>query len=276
MKLGTVHQVFGVAACACLATGAQATGPDEAAKIDGLEATCLAAPYTDATSTDQAVILELVRWLRLHLGRHPTLVSTLADYAPEICLTPDLFGAKGFYDPSGNRIMIRKDLDTGLMRAVAIHELRHAEQARLGICPAPDLSMEQTALVTMALEADASAISLVVAWDVKERGNDVSVWSALVDWPSMTDIALSYRTEYETSGDVARAAAMAFSQWYESDWRRNSYFSAASSAYLDRQDETKALPQYGEAPRDLLQDLCLLPSGDAYPCAGPGELECAR
>ena len=231
---------------------------------------CLPAPYDAARTDGERRIAELVGWLRPALGPYPSLLAALETSAPEICLAAALFGAEGYLGVEENRIVLRRSLPRGLMRAVMLHELRHLHQVRVGACPGPDLSMQETARVTLALEADASAVSLAVAWGLREDG-DALAWQALASWPTHVDLAEAFEAEMRESGDVARATARAFAQWYVSDWRRETYRLAACSDYLDRQDRTHALPRYGAAAPDYLDSLCRMPDGGTYPCEEPGD-----
>lgn len=249
-------------ALACLSADALAED------IGGRRVVCLSAPYEQATTDDEARIQQLAAWLQTALAGHPDLLSALKESAPRICLAETLFGAEGYFDVDGNAIVLREGLSADLMHAVAIHEVRHLHQVQAGSCPAPDNSMKAVARMTLALEADASAISLGVGWSLREAG-DPEVWDALAAWPTHADLAGAYEREMMESGDPAQAAAKAFAQWYVSDWRRRSYYLAACSDYLDRQDDTHSLPQYGALASDYLTTICVLPDGQPYPCEEP-------
>ncbi|MGB8624187.1 MAG: DUF6782 family putative metallopeptidase, partial [Paracoccaceae bacterium] len=88
-------------------------------------------------------------------------------------------------------------------------------------------------------------------------------------WRTHSDIAAAFAAEMAATGDAPRATAAAFAQWYASDWRRENYYLAACSDYLDQQDRSKALPRYRLLSEDFLDTLCRLPDGTAYPCAEP-------
>ena len=135
-------------------------------------------------------------------------------------------------------------------------------------CPSDDLAMKEYVRATFALEADASAISLLVAWDMAKYGNE-EVWTALSTWPTQKDIADSFLKELARSADSAAAAAAAFDQWYMSKDRREQYYLSTCSDYLDRQDSTHAVPQYRLLPKEFLESLCTLPDGGEYPCSVP-------
>jgi hypothetical protein len=230
---------------------------------------CLPPPYDDRQTQRQAHIGDLVDWLRSRLDPYPPLAGILVEEPPEICLAERLIGAQGYYEVETHRIALRRALSAGMMRAVAIHELRHIHQARLGVCPGPELSMQATAGVVLAMEADASAVSLAIAWELEQAG-EPEVWSALANWRSHAPLAQAFAAEMRESGDLARATGAAFSAWYEIDWMRETYYVAACSAYLDSQDATHALPSYGALDPAFLERLCILPNGTAYPCDAAG------
>lgn len=258
--------IFGLL-LALAALSAPGAGADET-RLGAVSATCLAAPYA-AAEGEAGGIAALVAWLRAALPPGDTLREAFEAQAPELCLAETIFGAEGYLGVEDNRIVLRRTLAPGMIRAVLIHELRHLHQTRLGACPSPALSMQETARVTLAMEADASAVSLAVAWRLREQG-DGAVWEALAAWPSHADIAAAFAGEMARGTGVEAATARAFAQWYLSDWRRETYYIAACSAYLDRQDRAHALPRYGAAAADFLQTLCRLPDGRAYPCVAPG------
>ena len=229
---------------------------------------CLAAPFERASTADEKHITDLVDWLRTALTPFPKLLDALEQNTKEICLADNMFGAHGYLSFEEDRIVLSSDLPVGLLRAVTIHELRHAHQKNMGTCPSAVLSMQETARITLLLEADASAVSLAVAWGLRDEGRP-EVWDALSIWSSHVDIVAAFEQEMSESGDVTLATGRAFSQWFASDWRREHYYLAACSDYLDREDETNSLRQYGLVGTDILDDLCVLPDGRSYRCEVP-------
>jgi hypothetical protein len=226
---------------------------------------CLSGPYDSPQTPKEQRISILVEWLHSTLAPYPPLSELMEDDPPEICLAEQIFGAQAYYEPNEHRIVFRETLSPTFMGAVAIHELRHVHQAKLGVCPHPGLSMEATASVILAMEADASAVSLAIAWQLRARGQP-ETWDALAGWPSYSSLAQTFEAELLESNDIALATGAAFAAWYEIEWLADSYYVAACSAYLDRQDETHALPRYGSVEPDFLETLCTLPNGRPYPC----------
>jgi hypothetical protein len=241
------------------------TGP---AQAEGASV-CLDYPYEAPAGMDQEQRLaSLVAGLRLTLSAFKGLSEAFEDKKPRICLSPSLVLESGFLLPDDNRIEIDGKLDDAMASAVLLHELRHLDQVAADICPEDSLAMEQVARATFALEADANAITLLVAWHMRETG-DPTVWDALAHWPSTTDIAARFARSMAETGDPVQAVAAAFDQWYASDERRQRYYIATCSDYLDRRDDSKRLPSYKQLPQDYLDRVCLLPDGTPYACRAP-------
>lgn len=234
-----------------------------AAQADG---SCLAPPYHVTGAAGLQDLSGALRNAREALRLFPSLERTFLEQAPELCLSDRMDNALAYLDVPANRIVLSRALAPEMTVAVLLHELRHLEQIATGICPTDSLAMREYAFASFAMEADASAISLLVAWSMKEKGN-AGPWTALSTWATQADIAETFRTEISASGDAVRAVAAAFDQWFASEDRRTRYYIAACSDYLDRQDTTHALPRYALMPESFLTRLCRLPDGTPYPCA---------
>lgn len=125
--------------------------------------------------------------------------------------------------------------------------------------------MKDYARGVLALEADAGVAAVLVAWARKEAGEG-SLWQALETWPMTADIAARFGEVMIESEDAGQAASAAFDQWYAMEARRERYYIASCSAYLDRQDRTHALPGYLPLSSDYFDRLCVLPDGQNYAC----------
>ena len=232
------------------------------------EDACIQAPYLTGDTAEQARLVELFARVKPALDRFPSLAIAVEQMSPGICFSVNMDAAHAFMDADTNRIVIDPELNTDMQVGVLLHEIRHVEQLSRGNCPSDELAMKQYAQATLALEADASAISLLVAWRMREAG-DGGAWSALSSWPTQADIAAEFAAEMGKSGDPQSAAAAAFDQWYASEDRVERYYLTSCSDYLDRQDATHALPRYQLVPEGFLGELCKLPDGTDYPCSLP-------
>ena len=229
---------------------------------------CIDIPVIGADPETPAELVQVYEEATASLERFPSLLAALEEQSPKLCLSSKMGNAHGYLDIEQNRIYLSDQIPKAMQVGVLFHEIRHLEQFALGICPSDDLAMKEYARATFALEADASVVSLLVAWDMKENGNS-GPWLALSAWPTQADIASKFALEMLASGDVLSAASAAFAQWYMSEVRREAYYIASCSGYLDRQDASKLIPRYQLVPADFLNDLCRLPSGSRYQCSPP-------
>lgn len=232
------------------------------------ESDCLSAPYTHAETAEQHHLAGLLAEIRVLLAPFPALTESLERFGPALCLADQLDGAEGYLDPEAMAIVLRRNVPRDLQLGILLHELRHLDQFGRGFCPSGTLTMQENARAVFAMEADASAISLLVAWEGLMMGQP-AVWEALLNWPSQNDIAIRLAQEFFRSADPATMAAEAFAQWYARGDRRERYYVESCSAYLDRQDAGHALPGTGALPDEYLERLCLLPQGGRYFCAYP-------
>jgi len=230
--------------------------------------TCLESPYQAEPGAPGAAITALLDMLMPAFRQYPQLRDALIARAPRLCLDDAVMEARGFFDMDGNIVVLGADLGIGEQAAILLHELRHVDQVTRGICPGVALSMQEHARAVQAMEADANVVAVVLSWALREAG-EPAAWQAVTGWPQYSDIADVFQSELERGASLAQASSAAFTQWYASDWRRESYYIASCSDYLDRLDRTHAQPRYEMLPREFLDGLCTLPDGTGYPCAAP-------
>lgn len=198
----------------------------------------------------------------------PDLRQQLTDTGLELCIAENMVEAYGYYEPENNRIVINSSLSSGLQQAILVHELRHVDQFTSGICPTPDLAMGESARAVFAMEADASATGLIVAWAMRAEGYP-QMWDALAAWPMQQDIAKVFADEMQGTNDVGVAASGAFAAWYGYQPRVDLYYLAACSSYLETEDSSHRLRGYETLDPAFYDSLCQLPKGGSYACADP-------
>jgi len=235
------------------------------AMADALRLSCLSPPYSKAITPSEQRLLGLVTYLRSDIVEFPALLEALEAQGPDICLSDALVLEKAFFEPATKRIVLSEDLENGLARAVLVHELRHVEQFARGICPSDRLSMKDYARAALALEADATTVTLLVAWRLSEAG-DTAPWDAIAACTMTSDIADSFSSVMRATGNVSRAAQASFEEWYALFDRRERYYIANCSGYLDRQDDAHLIPSYSQLAPDYLVLVCVLPDGSTYTC----------
>lgn len=221
---------------------------------------CGRAPFTEPDN-----VSALVSAMTPVFQMFPEFQNTLMQGGLELCIADKLIGLQGYFEPDNARIVMNGSAPFALQQAIIVHELRHVQQHRTDVCPAPDLSMHESARAVFAMEADASAISFLVAWAQRENG-DPDMWNALSTWPMQQDIADAFAAEMNAENDIASATEAAFSQWYDSQARLDAYYVAACSNYLDIEDSNHRIRTYEELDSHFFENLCYLPNGAAYTC----------
>lgn len=229
------------------------------------EMTCAAPPF-DQDTRIAAIVERTSETVRGFDGLEATLNTTLGG----ICISDRLHVARGYFEPDTRRIVLAPELEGGLLQAVMVHELRHAEQYTLGLCPTLSLGMKDYAQAVFAMEADATVTNLVVASHLKAEG-DPAMWMALENWPMQSDIVDVFAASLEETGNLSLAAHAAFDAWFDGEVRTHAYYVASCLDYLDQTEKAHLLPQYDRVAPDFLTRLCTLPDGTGYACNLPLE-----
>jgi len=224
---------------------------------------CLVPPYMDDAEI-QALAVELTTVL----AAYPSLDKAFHTAAPALCLNDGLFHEQGYYEPKTNRIVLRTGLDPDLRLAILIHEVRHLEQYNREICPTTRMALSDYMTVRLALEADAAAIGVHIAWDLAQAGRP-GPWEKLRDWPSHKDLTARYASEIQAGGDDIAATAATYAQWFADEDRRAMYAFAICSNYLDTLDRDKVNAGHDKLPEDMAARVCVMPDGRPYPCELP-------
>ncbi len=227
--------------------------------------TCASPPIYQ---TEDAELDALIERALPVIDRFVSLHQALLSVAPEICLFTRPAEALGYFEPDTRRIAIDARLDEDLKLAILLHEMRHVEQFQRRLCPDLSLSMQNYARAVWAMEADATTVSMIVTWDIA-RGGDPGPFQALADHPHYSDVAAVFAVTMEETEDIGESSAAAFAAWYGSEIRRDTYYRSSCSAYLDQQDASHLLPQYGRLDPSYFLTLCTLPNGGSFDCAEP-------
>jgi hypothetical protein len=225
---------------------------------------CLAAPYAGGSGE----VADLAARLTAALAPHPSLTQALGDRAPDLCIDDMLYEEQGYYEPRTNRIVLRAGLDPDLQLAILIHEIRHLEQYGRDVCPTTEMTLTDYMRLRLALEADAAAVGIYVAWQLNESGTPGPL-AQLSAWPSHIDLVARFTAEMaQGKGEVAATAA-AFEQWFADESRRAVYAFAICTNYLDALDREKVNPGVQVLPEGIAARLCVLPDGRPYDCVLP-------
>lgn len=229
--------------------------------------TCLTPPYS---ADDAPEIAADIAAVRNALGPFPALAQTLDTAGPRICLIDGPSEALGTYGAEENLITVSRELSPDKRVAVLLHEIRHLDQFHRGICPAPSLDMRANARAVFALEADAMAITHLIAWANRETGAP-DLFDALRESDETADIARAFETAMRETGDPGLATASAFDAWYASEARLEQYYVSTCMAYLDRIEAEHLFAGTAMLSADYLSHICYLPDRTPYPCREPDD-----
>lgn len=230
---------------------------------------CLAT--IDATAVTAAQIKLEAILKRAQAGESP-LFKIAREQVVSVCIDPHEGLARGFFEPARNMIALRDTLSTSEAIVILLHELRHLDQFSRGHCASIRFDVREEVRFAFMVEADAMAITADAVWTLKQRG-DHGPWDTFVDLQDYGDIAEAYAAVKAVGGTRDAALTAAFTQWFQSDWRRESYDHAACMAYYDQLDQSKKLQRYELRSDEALQAVCTLPDGGTYECALPDNLQ---
>ncbi|MCB6177736.1 hypothetical protein LHP98_06280 [Rhodobacter sp. Har01] len=225
---------------------------------------CLEAPYADGTGEIGALAKRTVQ----ALAAYPSLSQALQDQAPRLCLDDTLVEEQAYFEPKTRRIVVRAGLDPDFQLAVIVHEVRHLEQFGRDVCPTIRMTLTDYVRTRQALEADAAAIGLYIAWDLR-AGGEAGPWNTLLTWPTHDDLAARFAAEMAASGDVVKATSATYAAWFDDPERREIYAFVSCVNYLDALDREKLQPGQSEVPDDFAETLCRMPDGRPYDCFLP-------
>lgn len=227
-------------------------------------AVCLDHPY-DAPGQPLAADIAAVR---AALAPFDNLLATLDTVRPRICASDDPSETLGTFGVEDNEITVDAALTQPKRVAVLLHEIRHLDQWLRGICPATTLSMRENARAVFALEADAMAVTHLIAWASLESDRP-AIFDTLRTSAETGDIALAFEAAMSATRDPAMATAAAFDAWYASDARRERYYVSTCMSYLDRKESENAIAGTAPLSADFLSHVCHLPDQTSYPCEEP-------
>jgi hypothetical protein len=199
------------------------------------------------------------------LGQSGYFGNLLRMSGVKICVDPLMMLFRGYVEPDEHVIVIGANASMAEKALILAHELRHVDQAARGYAASLEFDMRENVRLIYALEADAQAITVLFAWSMREAGN-LSLWQALKTLEHVGDMAVPFEAAMLAGEGQIAATRAAFSAWYRSRWRVESYFTAGAGAYLDQLDETRSVQSYRALPKGHYDRLCLMPNGGNYAC----------
>lgn len=157
------------------------------------------------------------------------------------------------------------------------HELRHAYQFTYEKLDELEYSESDTRTMLLknrTMEADAESYGCLVAWELKEQGNDLCWQDFSKEFP---EIAQPFEKMLAETGDVNQARTAAFKGWYNNAERRDSYDQSVVASIEDVEPEVfkKKLKSVGASK--FVNAYCSDPdTGDNYFTDDPKILETGK
>jgi hypothetical protein len=152
----------------------------------------------------------------------------------------------GVYSYKDPLIILKKDLSDDNMLQALVHESQHLRQHLSGIGnPDHILTKEQYILFYRASEADAQAACTLVAWKLKQQG-DEGPWkeAGRVGYKDICEAFEKAVTEDPPSLDDGRAKRAAFDAWFDNPARLTGYNKATVDSMIP----------FLQAGRDIFSD----------------------
>lgn len=185
---------------------------------------CLLAGETELISTgDDPRRAELSRLFEI-IGASATGRAVLARarrHGVHVCIDAET-DLLAYYFAGRHMAGVKAALPQGGKIAFLAHELAHVPQhpaySDNRYYPPADLI-----LLRRVREAAAEAVSIRIAWELRESGHDAA-WEAKLT-TAYADMARSFAAAVEAGGraNLRRPTRAAFDRWFEASWRRNIY-----------------------------------------------------
>lgn len=132
-------------------------------------------------------------------------------------------GIFGYADPCEECCALNPNNSVAENIATLAHELRHAYQftyENLTDIECYEYDTRSVMHKDRIMEADAESYGCLVAWELKEQGNDACWKDFKAEFPEITN---SFETAYKETGDINQARTAAFKGWYDNADRRDTY-----------------------------------------------------
>ena len=186
-------------------------------------------------------------------------------------------GLYGYADPCEECCVLSPKNTLAQNIVTLAHELRHAYQftyEKLDELGYTESDTKTMLLKNRTMEADAECYGCLVAWELKEHGNDLCWQDFSKDFP---EIARPFEKTLAETGDVNQARTAAFKGWYDNADRRDSYDQSVVASIEGTEPDVfrKKLKSVGAAK--FVKAYCSDPeTGDNYFTEDPKILETGK
>ena len=226
---------------------------------------------------DRAKIVEVINEMcKSDAGR--AILETAADNDYELKFDKQL-AKNGLYGEadSSEEVCTLSPKNTLAENIVTLaHELRHAYQFTFEEYEASPFEYDTKTmfLQNRVMEADAESYGCLVAWELKERGNELCWQDMTKEFPEITQ---PFEAAFAETGDINQARTAAFKGWYDNEERRDGYDDTTTSFIEGINPESFHNKLKSVSAKKFVNAFCSDPeTGDVYFSENPKTLEAGK
>ncbi len=202
-------------------------------------------------------------------GRH--IVAALRERDTLVCLADksELRSAHGLFVSDTGALLLNDGKSPAERFVALIHEGRHAQLDAHGVIRSVNTTVGEETKLSFAMEADAQAVAVRVAWELKKQGQPAA-WIVLRNTTHYSDVAQSFEDDILAGHDEDTATKNAFKQWYTSEWRLATHARLLKNYREATADMRAALPFQESLGDEPFQFFCRpLPGSDLEATQAP-------
>jgi hypothetical protein len=147
----------------------------------------------------------------------------LEEQGTAICLNDNPKSWPAAYGDTTNILTVKARLDPSWQLYYALSEARHAVQQRQGLQGSVNTTIEESTRIVFALEADATATTILAAWRLRESG-DPTLWQHFERDTKYKDLANLFSRSMFRDKDEMTATRLVFDAWYGKAQRMEAAF----------------------------------------------------
>lgn len=190
-------------------------------------------------------------------------VRTLEQLGTAMCLNDHRQSRTAAYGDVTNVLTVKSSLEPSWRLLYALNEARHAVQQTQGMLGSVNTTLEESARISFALEADATATTVLAAWRLREKG-DVELWQHLAYDMHYNDLAVVFSQSMVQNKDEMAATRAVFDAWYGKAARIEEEFRNVLARERNQQLWTVERPYFEKLPSNFFDRLGELGDGRNY------------
>jgi len=190
-------------------------------------------------------------------------VRTLEQLGTAMCLNDSRLARPAAYGETTNMLTVKSSLDPSWKLLYALNEARHAVQQTQGMLGSVNTTLEESARIAFALEADATATTVLAAWRLRQKG-DGELWQHLVRDMNYNDLAAVFSQNMAQNKDEMTATRAVFDAWYGKASRIEAEFQNVLARERSQERWPVSRPYFEKLPPNFFDRLGELGDGRNY------------